>query len=177
MSNPIWLCCVATGRTILHTRAEPVKLRGLYLIRTIVSLGFALGFVLMSPFLLDLFGMEYTADTRTLGQLIAVELVVGGVIDRPACHPFGRNGLVWLRGDGGIALHLRCVWVLPVYEAHQIRAHIRGKVGWLFHFLRGRSRDKTGKIQPVVNCAGNPLLVHSPKSIFVCGSITPPANL
>ena len=34
----------------------------------------------MGPFLLGLFGMEYTADTRTLGQLIAVELVVGGVI-------------------------------------------------------------------------------------------------
>jgi hypothetical protein len=45
-----------------------------------VSLGFALGFLLLSPFLLGLFGMEPTPDARTLGQLVAVELVVGGVI-------------------------------------------------------------------------------------------------
>ena len=57
-----------------------MKLRNLYLLNTIVSLGFALGFFLMSPLLLSLFGMESTADTRTLAQLIAVELVVGGVI-------------------------------------------------------------------------------------------------
>jgi hypothetical protein len=57
-----------------------MKLRNLYLLNTIVSLGFALGFFLMSPLLLGLFGMESTADTRTLAQLIAVELVVGGVI-------------------------------------------------------------------------------------------------
>jgi hypothetical protein len=57
-----------------------MNLRNLYFVNTIVSLGFALGFLLMSPFLLGLFGMDNTADTRTLGQLIAVELVVGGVI-------------------------------------------------------------------------------------------------
>ena len=57
-----------------------MKLRNLYLLNTIVSLGFALGFLVMSSFLLGLFGMDNTADTRTLGQLIAVELVVGGVI-------------------------------------------------------------------------------------------------
>src|SRR5512134_443023 len=57
-----------------------MNLRNLYLLNTVVSLGFALGFLLMSPFLLGLFGMEATADARTLGQLIAVELVVGGVI-------------------------------------------------------------------------------------------------
>ena len=57
-----------------------MNLRNLYLLNTIVSLGFALGFLLMSSFLLGLFGMDNTADTRTLGQLIAVELVVGGVI-------------------------------------------------------------------------------------------------
>ena len=56
-----------------------MKLRTLYLLNTVVSLGFALGFFLISGFLLGLFGMDYTADTRTLGQLIAVELVVGGV--------------------------------------------------------------------------------------------------
>lgn len=56
-----------------------MNLRNLYLLNTAVSLGFALGFLLMGPFLLGLFGMDVTADTRTLGQLIAVELVVGGV--------------------------------------------------------------------------------------------------
>ena len=57
-----------------------MNLRNLYLVNTVVSLGFALGFLLMGPFLLGLFGMDNTADARTLGQLIAVELVVGGVI-------------------------------------------------------------------------------------------------
>jgi ABC-type transport system involved in multi-copper enzyme maturation permease subunit len=56
-----------------------MKLRNLYLLNTVVSLGFALGFFLMSPFLLGLFGMDNTPDARTLAQLIAVELVVGGV--------------------------------------------------------------------------------------------------
>jgi hypothetical protein len=60
-------------------KEEPMKLRNLYLLNTIVSLGFALGFLVMSPFLLGLFDMDNTADARTLGQLIAVELVVGGV--------------------------------------------------------------------------------------------------
>jgi hypothetical protein len=56
-----------------------MNLRNLYLLNTVVSLGFALGFLLLSPILLGLFGMDNTADARTLGQLIAVELVVGGV--------------------------------------------------------------------------------------------------
>jgi hypothetical protein len=56
-----------------------MKLRNLYLLNTIVSLGFALGFLVLSSFLLGLFGMDDTPDARTLGQLIAVELVVGGV--------------------------------------------------------------------------------------------------
>jgi len=56
-----------------------MKLRNLYLLNTVISLGFALGFFLMSPLLLGLMGMDSTADARTLAQLIAVELVVGGV--------------------------------------------------------------------------------------------------
>lgn len=56
-----------------------MKLRNLYLLNTVISLGFALGFLLMGSFLLGLFGMDDTADARTLAQLIAVELVVGGV--------------------------------------------------------------------------------------------------
>ena len=56
-----------------------MNLRNLYILNTIVSLGFAVGFLLIAPFLLMLFAMDVTSDTRTLAQLIAVELVVGGV--------------------------------------------------------------------------------------------------
>ena len=56
-----------------------MNLRNLYLLNTIISLGFALGFLLISPFLLGLLGMEDTPEARTLAQLVAVELVVGGV--------------------------------------------------------------------------------------------------
>src|SRR5215207_8490805 len=57
-----------------------MKLRNLYLLNTVVSLGFALGFLLLGPLLLGLLGMDNTASARTLAQLIAVELIVGGVI-------------------------------------------------------------------------------------------------
>lgn len=56
-----------------------MKLRNLYLLNTVISLGFALGFFLLTPFLLGLMGLENTAVTRLLARLIAVELVVGGV--------------------------------------------------------------------------------------------------
>ena len=56
-----------------------MKLRNLYLLNTIVSLGFALGFFLLSSFLLNLMGMDVSPATQTLAQLVAVELVVGGV--------------------------------------------------------------------------------------------------
>jgi len=56
-----------------------MKLRNLYLLNTVVSLGFALGFFAMGPFLLGLMGMEVDPATQTLAQLIGVELVVGGV--------------------------------------------------------------------------------------------------
>ena len=56
-----------------------MNLRNLYLLNTIISLGFALGLFLMSPFLLGLLGMDDRPEARTLAQLIAVELVVGGV--------------------------------------------------------------------------------------------------
>jgi hypothetical protein len=56
-----------------------MNLRNLYLLNTVISLGFALGFLVLSPLLLGLFGIDNTPDARTLGQLIAVELVVGGV--------------------------------------------------------------------------------------------------
>ena len=56
-----------------------MKLRNLYLLNTGVSLGFALGFFAMGPFLLGLMGMDVNTATRTLAQLVGVELVVGGV--------------------------------------------------------------------------------------------------
>lgn len=56
-----------------------MKLRNLYLLNTIVSLGFALGFFLLGSFLLGLMGMDVTPATKALAQLVAVELVVGGV--------------------------------------------------------------------------------------------------
>lgn len=56
-----------------------MKLRNLYLLNTVISLGFALGFFLLSAFLLGLMGMGVSPDTQTLAQLVAVELVVGGV--------------------------------------------------------------------------------------------------
>jgi ABC-type transport system involved in multi-copper enzyme maturation permease subunit len=56
-----------------------MKLRNLYLLNTVVSFGFVLGFLVMSSFVLDLMGMAVSPDTQTLAQLVAVELVVGGV--------------------------------------------------------------------------------------------------
>ena len=56
-----------------------MNLRNLYLLNTVVSLGFALGFFLMGPFLLGLMGLDVSPATRTLAQLVGVELVVGGV--------------------------------------------------------------------------------------------------
>ena len=56
-----------------------MNLRNLYRLNTVVSLGFALGFFLMGPFLLGLMGLELSPATRTLAQLVGVELVVGGV--------------------------------------------------------------------------------------------------
>lgn len=57
-----------------------MKLRNMYLLNTVICLLFALGLFLMTPVMLGLFGMDNNADARTLGQLLAVELVVGGMI-------------------------------------------------------------------------------------------------
>lgn len=57
-----------------------MKLRNLYLLNSVISLLFALGLLLMPSVMLGLFGMAYTRDAGVLGQLIAVELVVGGMI-------------------------------------------------------------------------------------------------
>jgi hypothetical protein len=57
-----------------------MKLRNLYLLNSVISLLFALGLLLMPSVMLAIFGMTYTKDAVVLGQLIAVELVVGGMI-------------------------------------------------------------------------------------------------
>lgn len=57
-----------------------MKLRNMYLLNTVVCLLFALGLLLMTPVMLQLFGMDATNDAQTLGRLLAVELVVGGMV-------------------------------------------------------------------------------------------------
>lgn len=56
-----------------------MKLRNLYLINAAVALVFAIALLLMTPILLGLFGMDNTKDAVILGQLLAVELTVGGL--------------------------------------------------------------------------------------------------
>jgi hypothetical protein len=57
-----------------------MKLRNLYLINTIITLGFALGLLFMTSVMLSLVGMDGSPDARTLSQLLAVELAMGGMI-------------------------------------------------------------------------------------------------
>lgn len=57
-----------------------MKQRMIYLINAGVSLLFALGLLLMPSVMLGLFGMNDTKEATMLGQLISVELIVGGVI-------------------------------------------------------------------------------------------------
>lgn len=54
--------------------------RNLYLFNTLVSFGFAAGLLLLSSFMLTLFGMPITAAGCALARFIGVELIVGGVI-------------------------------------------------------------------------------------------------
>jgi hypothetical protein len=56
-----------------------MKLRNLFLLNTVVALLFALGFLLMPTVLLDLFGFPSNDGTKFLGQIIGVELMVGGL--------------------------------------------------------------------------------------------------
>ncbi len=73
-----------------------MKLRHLYLLNSAVSLIFALALLLMTPVMLRLFGMDNTKDAVTLGQLLAVELVVGGLITlsaRDVTDPQARSAI------------------------------------------------------------------------------------
>ncbi len=57
-----------------------MKLRNLYLANSIITLVLALGLLLMTSVMVDLFGMNNVAETRTLSQLLGVGLVVSGMI-------------------------------------------------------------------------------------------------
>ena len=73
-----------------------LKLRNLYLLNTVFCLVFALGLLLMPQVMLALFGMNDGAEARTLCQLIAVELTVGGLITlfaRDVTDPSARSAI------------------------------------------------------------------------------------
>ncbi len=57
-----------------------MKMRNVFLLNTVVSLLFALGLLLVPAVLLDLFGFPNNAGAKLLGQLIGVELLVGGLV-------------------------------------------------------------------------------------------------
>lgn len=57
-----------------------MKMRNVFLLNTVVSLLFALGLLLVPAVLLDLFGFSINDGTKLLGQLIGVELLVGGLV-------------------------------------------------------------------------------------------------
>ena len=73
-----------------------LKLQNLYLLNTVFCLVFALGLLLMPQVMLTLFGMNDGAEARTLCQLIAVELTVGGLITlfaRDVTDPSARSAI------------------------------------------------------------------------------------
>lgn len=57
-----------------------MKLRNLYLVNSIITLVLALGLILMTSVMVNLFGMNNVAETRALSQLLGVGLVVSGMI-------------------------------------------------------------------------------------------------
>lgn len=57
-----------------------MKLRNLYLANSIITLVLALGLLLMTTVMVNLFGINNVAETRTLSQLLGVGLVVSGMI-------------------------------------------------------------------------------------------------
>ena len=73
-----------------------MKLRNLYLLNAVVCLVFALGLLLMTPVMLNLFGMDSTRDATVLAQLLAVELTVGGMttlLARDVADPQARGAI------------------------------------------------------------------------------------
>ena len=99
-----------------------MKLRNMYLLNTIISLVFAIGLLLMTPVMLGLFGMDNTKDAVVLAQLIAVELVVGGLITllaRDVTDPKARSAINYGNMIAG---------VLGVVVA--LNATLTGVMGW-----------------------------------------------
>ena len=73
-----------------------MKLRNLYLANSIITLVLALGLLLMTSVMVDLFGMNNVAETRTLSQLLGVGLVVSGMITllaREVTDPMARSAI------------------------------------------------------------------------------------
>ena len=104
-----------------------MKLRNMYLLNTIISLVFALGLFLMTPVMLSLFGMDNTPDARTLGQLIAVELVVGGLttlLARDVTDPKARSAINYGNMVAG---------VLGIVVA--LNATLTGVLGWFGYVI------------------------------------------
>jgi len=94
----------------------------MYLLNTIISLVFAIGLLLMTPVMLGLFGMDNTKDAVVLAQLIAVELVVGGLITllaRDVTDPKARSAINYGNMVAG---------VLGVVVA--LNATLTGVMGW-----------------------------------------------
>ena len=99
-----------------------MKLRNLYLANTIITLVLALGLLLMTSVMVDLFGMNNVAETRTLSQLLGVGLVVSGMITlltREVTDPMARSAINYSNLIAG---------VLGVVVA--LNATLTGVFGW-----------------------------------------------
>jgi len=56
-----------------------MKLRNLYILNTALGLIFALSLLLMTPLMLNMFGMDNTNDAQTLAKFLAAELTVSAL--------------------------------------------------------------------------------------------------
>jgi hypothetical protein len=104
-----------------------MKLRNMYLLNTIISLVFALGLFLMTPVMLKLFGMGNTKEAVVLAQLIAVELVVGGLttlLARDVTDPKARSAINYGNMVAG---------VLGIVVA--LNATLTGVLGWFGYVI------------------------------------------
>lgn len=73
-----------------------MNLRTLYLVNGAVALLFALGLLLVTTTMLAMFGIDNTADTRLLAQIIGVELVAAGLstlLTSGVMDPNARRGI------------------------------------------------------------------------------------
>ena len=99
-----------------------MKLRNLYLANSIITLVLALGLILMTSVMVNLFGLNNGAETRTLSQLFGVGLVVSGMITllaREVTDPMARSAINYSNLIAG---------VLGVVVA--LNATLTGVFGW-----------------------------------------------